>query len=63
MVVTKAGKTMTLPSFLKLQSYAFIETVLADLDNDGKKNLSVNDFTGGAHCCDEFYIFKNIVPQ
>jgi hypothetical protein len=63
MIVTKGSKTMTLPSFLKLQSYAFTETVLADLDKDGKKELVINDFTGGAHCCDEFYIFKNIAPN
>lgn len=35
---------------------------LADLDKDGKKELVLYNYTGGAHCCDEFYIFKNIAP-
>lgn len=36
--------------------------VLADLDNDGSRELILSSFTGGAHCCDEFYIFKSISP-
>ena len=36
---------------------------LKDLDNDGKKELVLYDYTGGAHCCDEFYVFKNIAPN
>jgi len=34
--------------------------VLTDLDDDGRKELIVFNFTGGSHCCDEVYIFKNI---
>jgi hypothetical protein len=59
-LVNKSGKTMTMASFLKAQTYADIQHGLADLDNDGKKELIINDYTGGAHCCDEFFIFKNI---
>ncbi|MBS1620488.1 MAG: hypothetical protein JST10_05785 [Bacteroidetes bacterium] len=33
---------------------------LADLDRDGKKELIIYNYTGGAHCCDEFYVFKNV---
>jgi hypothetical protein len=57
-LVTKARKTISLSSFLKdLGQYA--DHVLADLDNDGKKELLVYNYTAGAHCCDEIYIFKN----
>lgn len=61
-VVTKAGKTINLASYLKnLGENA--DHVLADMDSDGKKELLVYNFTGGAHCCDEIYIFKNIGPN
>lgn len=33
-------------------------TALQDLDGDGKAELVIYNFTGGAHCCDEFYFFK-----
>jgi hypothetical protein len=33
---------------------------LKDLDSDGKAELVIYNFTGGAHCCDEWYFFKNI---
>ena len=77
-VVTKNQKTVKLSVFLlsirsgngafinppstieilKLQDYG-----LVDLDRDGKKELLVSNNTGGAHCCDEFYFFKNIGPN
>ncbi|MBK7562360.1 MAG: hypothetical protein IPI68_12880 [Chitinophagaceae bacterium] len=77
-VVTKSLKTVKLPAFMatiyshsgefinapstvelpKLQDYGLI-----DLDKDGKKELVVMNYTGGAHCCDEFYFFKNIGPD
>ena len=58
MLVTKTRKTISLAAFLKsLGEYA--DHALADLDNDGQKELLVYNFTGGAHCCDEIYIFKN----
>ncbi len=62
LLITKSGKTMTMASFLKAQTYADIQYGLVDLDNDRKKELIISDFTGGAHCCDEFFIFKNIAP-
>ncbi|HEU4901389.1 MAG TPA: hypothetical protein VFT06_01325 [Flavisolibacter sp.] len=36
---------------------------LKDLDGDGKAELIIYNFTGGAHCCDEWYFFKNIGPS
>ena len=36
---------------------------LADLDNDGKKELVIYNYSGGAHCCDQFFFFKNIEPN
>ena len=63
-VVTKSKKVTTLSSFLKGQSMMdYPDAVLADLDNDGKKEFLIYNFTGGAHCCDEIYIFRNIAPN
>ncbi len=60
LLVTKSRKTVTLSSFLKGSSMMSPDIVLADLDKDGKNELLIYNFTGGAHCCDEIYIFKNI---
>jgi hypothetical protein len=61
-LVTKANKIVTLPDFLSgIGIYA--NHALADLDKDGKKELLISNYTGGAHCCDEIYIFKNIAPN
>lgn len=59
LLVLKNKKTIRLNTFLKTADRQFADHVLADLDNDGKKELLVSNFTGGAHCCDEIYIFKN----
>jgi hypothetical protein len=59
-LITKAKKTITLAAFLKNEDMMYSDNVLADLDNDGKNELLISNFTGGAHCCDEIYIFKNI---
>src|SRR5437868_2186672 len=62
MLITKDKKTVTLKSFMqKLTTEP--DHVLADLDHDGKKELVITDFTGGAHCCDEYYVFRNIGPN
>lgn len=61
-LVTKTNKIVKLSSFLdSIGIYA--GHVLADLDKDGKKELLISNYTGGAHCCDEIYIFKNIAPN
>jgi hypothetical protein len=69
-LVTKARKTMTMTGFLKTlviiegtSSPSSIDYCFADLDNDGKKELVISNYTGGAHCCDEIYIFKNVAPN
>lgn len=56
---TKSGKIIRLQTWLKDQDMQYSDHTLADLDNDGKKELLISNFTGGAHCCDEIYIFKN----
>ena len=61
-LVMKANKSINLTAFLKNLGI-YTDHVLADLDNDGKKELIVSNYTGGAHCCDEIYIFKNIAPN
>jgi hypothetical protein len=58
LLLTKSRKTVSLSSMLtNLGNYA--DHALADLDKDGKKELLLYNYTGGAHCCDEIYIFKN----
>lgn len=61
-LVTKANKIVSLQAFL-LSTGIYADHVLADLDKDGKKELLISNYTGGAHCCDEIYIFKNIAPN
>ena len=63
LLVTKTNKTISLSSLLKAKEMTYPEHTLADLDNDGKKELVISNFTGGAHCCDEIYIYKNIAPN
>lgn len=63
LLVTKAQKTISLSALLKTERMAYPDYTLADLDNDGKKELVIFNFTGGAHCCDEVYIYKNIAPN
>ena len=58
-LVTKTNKIVSLPDFLK-STGIYADHVRADLDKDGKKELLISNYTGGAHCCDEIYIFKNI---
>lgn len=69
MLVTKSRKAVSLANFLKSMVAdvtdfpLYTDHVFADMDNDGKKELLVSNYTGGAHCCDEIYIFKNIGPN
>lgn len=68
LLVLKNKKTISLKSFFKYDNADTMmgappQDGLADLDNDGKNELVLYDYTGGAHCCDEFYIFKNIAPN
>ena len=61
MVVVKAGKTLSISSYLKNKEMGEESRYgLADLDNDGKKELVIYNYSGGAHCCDQFFFFKNI---
>lgn len=60
-IVNKAGKTVTMTSFLASNDMGVeSQHAVIDLDNDGKKELVIFNYTGGAHCCDEYYFFKNI---
>ena len=61
-IVNKAGKTVTMTSFLTSNDMGLeSQHAVIDLDNDGKKELVIFNYTGGAHCCDEYYFFKNII--
>ena len=69
MLVTKSRKAISLANFLKSMVAdvtdfpLYTDHAFADMDNDGKKELLVSNYTGGDHCCDEIYIFKNIGPN
>lgn len=74
-IITKTGKPQTLNNLLITiglnsgkwadgsAANELIDYTFADLDNDNKKELVISNFTGGAHCCDEIYIYKNIAPN
>jgi len=49
LLVTKSKKIISLSSLLKSADMAYADHTLADLDNDGKKELVISNFTGGAH--------------
>ncbi|GAA4732774.1 hypothetical protein [Flavisolibacter ginsenosidimutans] len=57
-------KEQTLSRFIKANYIAMEEKMaLIDVDKDGSKELVLHNFSGGAHCCDELYFFKNIGPN
>lgn len=68
-LLMKDKKTRSLTAFLKsmgdpaLGEAVYADHVIADLDKDGRKELLIYNYTGGAHCCDELYIFKNTAPN
>jgi hypothetical protein len=60
-IVAKDKKTTTLAKFLKANGLLEMALYgLSDFDHDNKNELVIWNYTGGAHCCDEFYFFKNI---
>lgn len=69
LLILKDRKTRSLSALMK--SFApdengpspYADHAFSDMDNDGKKELLISNFTGGAHCCDEIYVFKNIAPN
>jgi len=64
LLIQKNKKTVSLSGFLKKLNGGtpdeplYADHGFADLDKDGKKELLVYNYTGGAHCCDEIYIFS-----
>ena len=62
-LITKAKRTISLANLLKDQDMNYADHTLSDLDNDGQKELLISNFTGGAHCCDEIYIYKKIAAN
>lgn len=62
-LLLKNKRSIKMGTFLATADMEHSDHVLADLDNDGKKELLISNFTGGAHCCDEIYIFKNITAN
>lgn len=63
-LVMKTGKTTSVAALMNASDtlMELPQYGLADLDNDGKKELVIFNYSGGAHCCDVFYFFKNIAP-
>jgi hypothetical protein len=63
-LVSPTGKALTMTAYLTAYKFGMgTEHGVIDLDGDGKKELLITNFTNGAHCCDEIYIFKNIAPN
>lgn len=60
-LVLEDGKKVTLTRFFKEEFMSpASEYGLKDLDGDGTQELVIYNNTGGAHCCDEFFIFHTI---
>jgi len=62
-LIAKNGKTTSLSSFIKTETTRDVQYGLIDLDKDGKMELVIYDYSGGAHCCDVFNIYKYISPD
>lgn len=64
-LVTKSKKTVTLKKFISglngdlADAPLYADHAFSDLDKDGKNELLIWNYTGGAHCCDEIYIFRS----
>jgi hypothetical protein len=66
-LIQSNGKITTLAAFL--QANTIVDGIgftplsgSIDLDNDGKKEIVVYTYSGGAHCCDALYIFSYASP-
>jgi hypothetical protein len=62
LLTLKNNKVVSIAGFLKQNQGSQNEMMLKDLDHDGKKELVIYNFTGGAHCCDQFFFFNNTAP-
>lgn len=63
-LVLSSGKTVSLAQFVKPAEFGPAPQYgLIDLDDDKKQELVIYNFTGGAHCCDEIYIFRGVGPN
>lgn len=67
-IINPSAVTLILKEKHKVSLYGFLQKNvdeevklygLKDLDGDGKKELIIHNFSGGAHCCDEFFFFKS----
>lgn len=58
----KAGKSFSLAALLAKDEMQLANYCIADLDNDGIKEMILYNFTGGAHCCDEISLYRYISP-
>ncbi|MCC7402213.1 MAG: hypothetical protein IT214_12085 [Chitinophagaceae bacterium] len=65
-LIMKNGKTVSLENIFRSEgddlSGIGKQYGLKDLDGDGTKELVLFNYTGGAHCCDELYVFKYVSP-
>lgn len=62
LLTDKAGKTISLHTMLAKDQLQLATYCIADLDNDGTKELVLYNYTGGAHCCDELLIYRPTAP-
>lgn len=58
-IISNEGKQLTLPEFIEAEEFEKEYTSIAfkDLDKDSTEELWIRNFTMGAHCCDEWYVF------
>ncbi|MBK8953438.1 MAG: hypothetical protein IPM85_15435 [Chitinophagaceae bacterium] len=64
-LVTKSKQVVTLKKYINTlngntpEAPLYADHAFSDLDKDGRNELLIWNYTGGAHCCDEIYIFRN----
>jgi len=63
LITGRDKKVRKLSAMVTDQQLMYTDHALSDLDDDGKKELLISNFTGGAHCCDQLFIYKQSGPN
>lgn len=63
LITGRDKKVRKLSAMVTDQQVMYTDHALADLDDDGKKELLISNFTGGAHCCDQIFIYRQLGPN
>jgi hypothetical protein len=65
-ILTDRMKSTTLKALrdkFNTEGLSYAQSGLIDLDTDGKKEMVVYIYSGGAHCCDGYTFYANTAPN